>query len=152
MTDAFDPAKRLAVEEAELPRQVPFPSWSLGTRGKSDYAIALGEKQKLRYQYGLLEKQFRRIIQTALRKRGVTGETLLHLLEMRLDNVVFRLGLANTRSEPQSLPHRRQMDRDSVSSREENSFSTRPCFASLPEPPPSPHAKWIPPQKTEAKS
>src|ERR1041384_7931976 len=67
-------------------------------RKQSDYAIALGEKQKLRYQYGLLEKQFRRIFQSALRKRGVTGETLLQLLETRLDNVVFRLGLANTRS------------------------------------------------------
>src|SRR5437870_7744252 len=67
-------------------------------RKQSDYAIALGEKQKLRYQYGLLERQFRRIFQNALRKRGVTGETLLQLLETSLDNVVFRLGLANTRS------------------------------------------------------
>jgi small subunit ribosomal protein S4 len=72
-------------------------------RKQSDYAIALGEKQKLRYQYGLLEKQFRRIFQTALRKRGVTGETLLQLLETRLDNVVFRLGLANTRSGARQL-------------------------------------------------
>ena len=53
-------------------------------RKQSDYAIALGEKQKLRYQYGLLEKQFRRIFQTALRKRGVTGETLLQLLRLAL--------------------------------------------------------------------
>jgi small subunit ribosomal protein S4 len=50
-----------------------------------------------------LEKQFRRIFQTALRKRGVTGETLLQLLETRLDNVVFRLGLANTRSAARQL-------------------------------------------------
>ena len=67
------------------------------------YAIALGEKQKLRYQYGLLERQFRRIFQTALRKRGVTGETLLQLLETRIDNVVYRLGLANTRSAARQL-------------------------------------------------
>src|ERR1043166_5086889 len=72
-------------------------------RKQSDYAIALGEKQKLRYQYGLLERQFRRIFQSALRKRGVTGETLLQLLETRLDNVVFRLGLANTRSGARQL-------------------------------------------------
>src|ERR1041384_6666466 len=72
-------------------------------RKQSDYAIALGEKQKLRYQYGLLERQFRRIFQSALRKRGVTGETLLQLLETRLDNVVFRLGLANTRSAARQL-------------------------------------------------
>ena len=72
-------------------------------RKQSDYAIALGEKQKLRYQYGLLERQFRRIFQSALRKRGVTGETLLQLLETRLDNVIFRLGLANTRSAARQL-------------------------------------------------
>lgn len=72
-------------------------------RKQSDYAIALGEKQKLRYQYGLLEKQFRRIFQQALRKRGVTGETLLQLLETRLDNIVFRLGLANTRRAARQL-------------------------------------------------
>jgi len=72
-------------------------------RKQSDYAIALGEKQKLRYQYGLLERQFRRIFQSALRKRGVTGETLLQLLETRIDNVVFRLGLANTRAAARQL-------------------------------------------------
>src|ERR1700745_362492 len=72
-------------------------------RKQSDYAIALGEKQKLRYQYGLMEKQFRRIFQVALRQRGVTGETLLQLLETRLDNVVYRLGLANTRAAARQL-------------------------------------------------
>jgi small subunit ribosomal protein S4 len=72
-------------------------------RKQSDYAIALGEKQKLRYQYGLLERQFRRIFQNALRKRGVTGETLLQLLETRLDNVIYRLGLANTRNAARQL-------------------------------------------------
>src|SRR5499433_591733 len=77
-----------------------YPPGIHGPRGarrkQSDYAIALGEKQKLRYQYGLLERQFRRIFQSALRKRGVTGEKLLQLLETRLDNVVYRLGLAST--------------------------------------------------------
>src|SRR5215472_294187 len=79
-----------------------YPPGIHGPRGarrkQSEYAIALGEKQRLRYQYGLLERQFRRIFQRALRKRGVTGETLLQLLETRLDNVVYRLGFANTRS------------------------------------------------------
>ena len=69
-----------------------------GRRKKSEYAVALAEKQKLRYQYGVLEKQFRRYFAEAVRRRGVTGETLLQLLELRLDNVVFRLGLGNTRS------------------------------------------------------
>jgi small subunit ribosomal protein S4 len=68
-----------------------------GRRKQSDYAVALGEKQKLRLMYGLMEKQFRRYFQMALRKRGITGEMLLQLLETRLDNVVFRLGVANSR-------------------------------------------------------
>src|SRR2546423_11621526 len=63
-------------------------------RKQSEYALALGEKQKLRYQYGLLERQFRRYFQTALTRRGVTGEILLQLLATRLSTVVFRLGFA----------------------------------------------------------
>src|SRR4026207_164613 len=69
-----------------------------GRRKQSEYAVALGEKQKLRYQYGVLERQFRRYFQIASTKRGVTGEILLQLLETRLDNVVYRLGFANSRS------------------------------------------------------
>jgi small subunit ribosomal protein S4 len=84
-----------------------YPPGMHGPRGsrrkQSDYAIALGEKQKLRYQYGLLERQFRRIFRKALQKRGVTGETLLQLLETRLDNAVYRLGFANTRSAARQL-------------------------------------------------
>lgn len=68
-----------------------------GRRKQSDYAIALGEKQKLRMQYGILEKQFRRYYEEAARRRGITGDTLLQLLELRLDNVCYRLGLGNTR-------------------------------------------------------
>ncbi|MCB1089978.1 MAG: 30S ribosomal protein S4 [Verrucomicrobiae bacterium] len=68
-----------------------------GRRKQSDYAIALGEKQKLRFQYGILEKQFRRYYEEAARRRGITGDTLLQLLELRLDNVCYRLGLGNTR-------------------------------------------------------
>src|SRR3954466_1871002 len=90
----FGPSK--ALERKNYPPGMHGPKGS--RRKQSDYTIALGEKQKLRYQYGLLERQFRRIFQSALRKRGVTGETLLQLLETRLDNVVFRLGLAKPRS------------------------------------------------------
>lgn len=64
----------------------------------TDYALGLMEKQKLRYYYGLLERQFHRVYQQALRKRGVTGETMLQLLECRLDNVVYQLGFAYTRA------------------------------------------------------
>jgi len=69
-----------------------------GRRKKSDYSVALGEKQKLKYQYGVLEKQFRAYYEEAARRRGITGEIMLQLLETRLDNVCYRLGLGNSRS------------------------------------------------------
>src|ERR1043165_1968091 len=75
-------------------------------RKQSDYAVALAEKQKLRYQYGVLERQFRRYFTIASTRRGVTGEILLQLLETRLDNVVYRLGFANSRRpSPQMVSH-----------------------------------------------
>src|SRR3954466_10722389 len=67
-------------------------------RKKTDYALGLDEKQKLRYYYGLMERQFHGVYQRALKQRGVTGETMLQILETRLDNVVFQLGFANTRA------------------------------------------------------
>ena len=67
-------------------------------RKHTDYGLGLIEKQKLRYYYGLMEKQFRGVYEKALRRRGVTGEQMLQILETRLDNVVFHLGLANTRA------------------------------------------------------
>lgn len=66
-------------------------------RKHTDYGLGLIEKQKFRYYYGLMESQFRRVYETALRRRGVTGEQMLQILETRLDNVVFHLGFANTR-------------------------------------------------------
>lgn len=66
-------------------------------KANSDYAAQLKEKQKAKYTYGVLEKQFRNLFGTASRKGGVTGEVLLQLLEARLDNVVYRLGIAPTR-------------------------------------------------------
>ena len=78
-----------------------------GARRKlSDYALALAEKQKLRHQYGVLERQFRRYFQLAASTRGVTGELLLQLLETRLDNVVQKLGFAKTlRAARQMVSH-----------------------------------------------
>jgi small subunit ribosomal protein S4 len=67
-------------------------------RKHTDYGLGLIEKQKLRYFYGLMEKQFRGVYEKALRRRGVTGEQMLQILETRLDNVVYHLGFANTRA------------------------------------------------------
>jgi small subunit ribosomal protein S4 len=67
-------------------------------RKTTEYGEGLNEKQKLRYYYGLMEKQFRGVYEKALRRRGVTGEQMLQILETRLDNVVFQLGFANTRA------------------------------------------------------
>jgi len=83
----------------------PYPPGEHG-RGRvreSDYLIQLREKQKLRTMYGVLEKQFRNYYKEAARRGGITGDTLLQLLEQRLDNVVWRSGLAATR------PQARQM-------------------------------------------
>jgi small subunit ribosomal protein S4 len=67
-------------------------------RKHTDYGLGLIEKQKLRYYYGLMERQFRGVYEKALKRRGVTGEQMLQILETRLDNVVFHLGFANTRA------------------------------------------------------
>lgn len=74
-----------------------------GRKKKSEYSVALGEKQKLRFQYGVLEGQFRKYYEEAARRRGVTGSILLQLLETRLDNVVYRLGFGNTRQAARQL-------------------------------------------------
>ncbi len=75
-----------------------------GRRKKqSEYAIQLAEKQKAKYTYGVLERQFSNIFQKASRKSGITGEVLLQLLESRLDNTVYRLGIAPTRRAARQL-------------------------------------------------
>jgi small subunit ribosomal protein S4 len=95
----FGPTK--ALEHKNYPPGMHGPKGS--RRKQSEYAQALAEKQKLRFQYGVLERQFRRYFHTALTRRGVTGEILLQLLETRLDNVVFRLGFASSRSAARQL-------------------------------------------------
>jgi small subunit ribosomal protein S4 len=69
----------------------------------SDYGKQLREKQKVKRMYGVLEKQFRRYFAEAVRRKGNTGETLLQLLESRLDNVVYRMGFGSTRAEARQL-------------------------------------------------
>ena len=70
---------------------------------KSEYAGQLAEKQKAKFTYGILEKQFSNLFQEALRRKGITGEILLQLCEARLDNIVYRLGIAPTRRAARQL-------------------------------------------------
>lgn len=70
---------------------------------QSEYGIQLNEKQKVKFIYGLLEKQFKKYYVMATKQSGITGQNLLQILESRLDNVVFRLGLANTRREARQI-------------------------------------------------
>lgn len=70
---------------------------------KSEYAVQLAEKQKAKYTYGILERQFRNLFEKASRSKGITGEVLLQFCESRLDNVVFRLGIAPTRRAARQL-------------------------------------------------
>jgi small subunit ribosomal protein S4 len=90
--------------ESKCKLEVP-PGGIKGERKQrlSDYGVQLREKQKLRRMYGVLEGQFRRYFEMADRAKGVTGETLLQLLERRLDNIVYRVGFATSRSEARQL-------------------------------------------------
>ncbi|MCC7233505.1 MAG: 30S ribosomal protein S4 [Bacteroidia bacterium] len=76
---------------------------------QSEYAIQLMEKQKVKYMYGILERQFAKIFDKASRKSGITGEILLQLIETRLDNLVFRFGIAPTRSSARQLVSHRHI-------------------------------------------
>ena len=78
-------------------------------RKQSEYALQLREKQMAKYTYGVLERQFRNLFEKAQRTSGITGEILLQLLESRLDNVVFRLGIAPTRAAARQLVSHRHI-------------------------------------------
>jgi small subunit ribosomal protein S4 len=95
-------SRRVGVPIADIPkhtarRQLTGPGMH-GFRGRrpKDYGVRLTEKQKLRYHYGVMEKQFRRYVAEATRRKGNTGELLLQLLEQRLDNVIRRAGFVRT--------------------------------------------------------
>jgi small subunit ribosomal protein S4 len=95
----FGPSK--ALEKKNYP---PGMHGMSKKRGKqSEYAVQLAEKQKAKYTYGILERQFAKIYDAAQRAHGVTGEVLLQLIESRLDNVVYRMGIAPTRSAARQL-------------------------------------------------
>jgi small subunit ribosomal protein S4 len=92
----------------------PYPPGQHGPNkrrgGKlSEYGVQFKEKQKAKYTYGILEKQFSNLFEKASRMKGITGENLLQLCESRLDNTVFRLGLSNTRSGARQLVSHRHI-------------------------------------------
>ena len=95
-------SKKCAVEKRNYP---PGPHGQSGSfrRKTSDYATQLREKQKARRIYGVLERQFRRYFAEATKSTGVTGAALLQLLEMRFDNIVYRLGFATSRKQARQL-------------------------------------------------
>ncbi|MEM6345691.1 MAG: 30S ribosomal protein S4 [Bacteroidota bacterium] len=83
-------------------------------RKQSDYAVQLQEKQKAKYTYGVLERQFRNTFDKASAKKGVTGEVFLQMLESRFDNVVFRMGLAPTRRAARQLVNHKHFELNGV--------------------------------------
>lgn len=97
--------KKCAVERRRAQDGRVFPPGQHGQmpRRVSDYSLQLRQKQKMRRIYGLMERQFRNYFRDALRARGVTGEVFLATLERRLDNVVYRLGLASSRRQARTL-------------------------------------------------
>ncbi|MCB0484216.1 MAG: 30S ribosomal protein S4, partial [Flavobacteriales bacterium] len=95
----FGPDK--ALERKSYPPGMHGPSKRRGK--KSEYAIQLAEKQKAKYTYGILERQFAKMFDRASRSKGITGENLLKLCEARLDNTVFRMGVAPTRNAARQL-------------------------------------------------
>ena len=126
----------------------PYPPGQHGQSRQqklSNYGVQLREKQKLRRIYGIRERQFRTYLKEAFRRRGVTGETLLQLLEMRLDNVIYRLGFASSRSQARQfvnhghvLINGKKVDIPSFLTRQgdvvefvENSRKMQPMLASL---------------------
>ena len=101
-TDLFLKSRGKSLENKCKLDQRPGQHGTKRTRS-SDYALQLRAKQRLRRIYGILEKQFRNYYKTADMKKGATGESLLNLLESRLDNVVYRMGFASTRAEARQL-------------------------------------------------
>lgn len=105
---AWKVSRRLKYSTLESGKELRKRPYAPGQHGQrrtklSEYALQLHEKQKLRFTYGLGEKQFRKLFNAAGKAKGMHGENFLLLLESRLDNVVYRLGLANTRRQSRQL-------------------------------------------------
>jgi len=102
-TDLFLKSGRRAIADKIKLESKPGQHGRTSGQRTSDFGVQLREKQKVKRMYGVLERQFRRYFAEADRRKGNTGETLLQLLEARLDNVVYRLGFASTRAEARQL-------------------------------------------------
>jgi small subunit ribosomal protein S4 len=102
-TDLFLKSARRSISDKAKFDSKPGQHGRTSGQRTSDYGLQLGEKQKVKRMYGVLEKQFRRYFAEAERRRGNTGANLLFLLESRLDNVVYRLGFGSTRAEARQL-------------------------------------------------
>ena len=106
---AFKQARRVSFSVLENGKDLAKRPYGPGQHGQdrkrkpSNYSVQLTEKQKVRFMYGLSEKQFKRLVQESGKMKGVHGENLLILLESRLDNIVYRMGLANTRRASRQL-------------------------------------------------
>ena len=109
--------------ELRLERRPYPPGEHSRRRNASQYLLQLQEKQKARFSYGLTERQFRNLYEEASKRKGVTGELMLQLLERRLDNIVYRAGWASTRP-------RRASSSTTATSRSTASASTSPATAS----------------------
>ncbi|HXH07138.1 MAG TPA: 30S ribosomal protein S4 [Vicinamibacterales bacterium] len=128
--------EKCAIERRNLP---PGQHGKIRRAKLAGYGLQLREKQKVKRIYGVLENQFRRYFETAERTRGITGETLLQLLERRLDNVVYRLGFATSRAQARQLVRHghflvngRKVDIPSYSVRVGDVVSVRPGSAQSP--------------------
>ncbi|MER1967882.1 30S ribosomal protein S4 [Castellaniella sp. GW247-6E4] len=109
-TDLFLKSARRSLDSKCKLESKPGQHGRISGSRTSDFGLQLREKQKLKRMYGVLEKQFRKYFSEADRRRGNTGETLIQLLESRLDNVVYRMGFGSTRAEARQLVNHRAIE------------------------------------------
>ncbi|MFC4296815.1 MAG: 30S ribosomal protein S4 [Castellaniella sp.] len=109
-TDLFLKSARRSLDSKCKLESKPGQHGRISGSRTSDFGLQLREKQKLKRMYGVLEKQFRKYFAEAERRRGNTGETLIQLLESRLDNVVYRMGFGSTRAEARQLVNHRSIE------------------------------------------
>ncbi|CAM3679107.1 30S ribosomal protein S4 [Castellaniella denitrificans] len=109
-TDLFLKSARRSLDSKCKLESKPGQHGRISGSRTSDFGLQLREKQKLKRMYGVLEKQFRKYFAEAERRRGNTGETLIQLLESRLDNVVYRMGFGSTRAEARQLVNHRAIE------------------------------------------